>query len=190
MKNRYNQEELDIVRELYPTTSTRAIAEKLNKDVKMISNMATVMGLHKSPLFSRIKGRVKKNKHTKQQKLAPERIGIQTEKTVRNSKPAKTTNTGITLVDARTELMDAIKKVKRRELGTQEAEEVRKLIDTLVLIAQTQVNFLNAIPDEVKKKLSPEEFKAIAGTLYDRDAELDTTMHQIKHPQLVDLSKK
>ena len=58
--------------------------------------------------------------------------------------------------------------------------EIRNLLDTIVDTGKTQVEFLKAIPEHVKEKLSQDNINAIAGTLRDRDAELDNTLVQIE----------
>ncbi len=90
------------------------------------------------------------------------------------------TNTGITLTDVRKEAFDVIRLLKDGKLEVKEAQTIRGLLDTVIDTAKTQVEFLKAIPDSVKQNMSVDEVKAIAGTLKDRDAELDVTMQQIE----------
>ncbi len=89
-------------------------------------------------------------------------------------------NTGITLVDVRSEAMDTIKKLKNKEIDLKAAHEIKGLLDTIVDVAKTQVEFIKAIPDDMKKDLKTEGIQAIAGTLKDRDVELDLSLHQIE----------
>ena len=100
-------------------------------------------------------------------------------------------NTGITLVDVRSEAMDTIKKLKSNEIYVKTAAEIRNLLDTITDTAKTQVEFLKAIPNSIKEQMSEDTVKAIAGTLRDRDAELDETLTAIeKKPETYDLAKK
>ena len=92
-------------------------------------------------------------------------------------------NTGITLVDVRAEAMDAIKKLKNKEIDIATANSVKGLLDTIVSVAKTQVEFLKVLPESVKKQMGESDVKAIAGTLVDRDAELDKSLHEVSVSQ-------
>ncbi len=92
-------------------------------------------------------------------------------------------NTGITLVDVRSEAMDAIQKLKNNEIDVKTAKQIKELLDTIVDTAKTQVEYLKAIPNSVKEKFDVDGIKAIAGTLRDRDAEIDETMNEIEQNQ-------
>ena len=89
-------------------------------------------------------------------------------------------NTGITLTDVRSEAMDAIRKLKEGNMDIKTAAEIRNLCGVVIDVAKTQVEFLKALPNSVKEKINVDEVKAIAGTLRDRDAELDNTLHSIE----------
>ena len=89
-------------------------------------------------------------------------------------------NTGITLIDVRSEAMDAIKKLKEGSLDVKTASEIRNLLGVVVDTAKTQVEFLKVLPAQIKQEMNTEEIKAIAGTLVDRDAELDLSLSEIK----------
>lgn len=89
-------------------------------------------------------------------------------------------NSGITLTDVRTEAFDAIQKLKTGAIDVKTAQEIRGLLNTVIDTARTQVSFIAALPDNVKAQMSTDEVKAIAGTLSDRDAEMDITMRQIE----------
>jgi len=93
---------------------------------------------------------------------------------------SKQINTGITLVDVRTEAMDTIQRLKAGSMDVKTASEIRNLCNTVIDVAKTQVEFIKAIPNSVKEQMTATEVKAIAGTLTDRDAELDASMVQIK----------
>jgi len=89
-------------------------------------------------------------------------------------------NSGITLTDVRCEAMDVIRKLKNSEIDVKNAQTIKGLLDTIIDTAKTQVEFLKAIPSAVKEHLSANEVKAIAGTLQDRDAELDLSLKEIE----------
>lgn len=89
------------------------------------------------------------------------------------------TNSGITLVDVRHEALEAIRLLKEGKMEIKTASEIRNFLNTIIATAKTQVDFLNAIPKTAKDQLTTTEVKAIAGTLTDRDAEMDATMHEI-----------
>lgn len=97
-------------------------------------------------------------------------------------------NTGITLVDVREEAMSAIHKLKKGEMDVKTAREIRNLLGTIIDTAKTQVEFLKAVPTSVRESLTETDVKALAGTLVDRDAEMDKTMHEIDNSQKIDLS--
>lgn len=92
-------------------------------------------------------------------------------------------NSGITLVDVREVLMDTITKLKSGEIDVKQASEIRNLSNSMIDIAKTQIEFIKAIPNNIKEQLTTNEVKAIAGTLIDRDAELDKTLAEIKESQ-------
>jgi hypothetical protein len=89
-------------------------------------------------------------------------------------------NTGITLTDVRAEAMDTIRKLKNKEIDVKTAGAVRGLLDTIIDTAKTQVEFLKAIPNSIKENMGENDVKAIAGTLRDRDAELDQSLAEIE----------
>jgi len=91
----------------------------------------------------------------------------------------QSTNTGITLVDVRHEAMETIKALRAGEIDVKQAQAVKDLLNTVIDTAKTQVEFLKSIPNSVKEQLTATEVKAIAGTLKDRDAELDLTLDEI-----------
>ena len=89
-------------------------------------------------------------------------------------------NTGITLTDVRKEALDTINKLKDGSMEVKTAAEIRNLLGTIIDTAKVQVEFLKSIPNSVKEKLDTDSIKAIAGTLRDRDAELDESMNEIE----------
>ena len=89
-------------------------------------------------------------------------------------------NSGITLVDVRSEALDTIRLLKQGHIDVKQAQTVKGLLDTVIDTAKTQVEFLKAIPNSVKEQMQVNEVKAIAGTLQDRDAELDLSLKEIE----------
>lgn len=89
-------------------------------------------------------------------------------------------NTGITLVDVRSEAMDAIRKLKQGTMDIKTAKEIKDLLNVIVDVAKTQVEFIKAVPENIKNSMNEDSVKAIAGTLRDRDAELDETLDKIE----------
>ncbi|MFW5758392.1 MAG: hypothetical protein ACOCYO_06900 [Bacteroidota bacterium] len=89
-------------------------------------------------------------------------------------------NTGITLVDVRQQALDAIKELKSGEMDIKTAKEIREFLKVIIDMGKTQVDFLNAIPSKIKERMDENQIKAIAGTLKDRDAELDETLYEIE----------
>lgn len=92
-------------------------------------------------------------------------------------------NTGITMVDVREEAMATIQALKAGKMDVKTAAEIRNLCATVIDVAKTQVEFIKALPNSVKESMSKNEVKAIAGTLIDRDAELDETLAEVQQKQ-------
>ncbi len=90
------------------------------------------------------------------------------------------TNTGITLVDVRREAMDTIKRLKDGTMDLKTASEIKNLCNTVINVAKVQVEYVKAIPKHVKESMTVNEVKAIAGTLIDRDADLDASLYEIE----------
>lgn len=89
-------------------------------------------------------------------------------------------NSGVTLTDVKSEAFDIIQKLKSKEIDVQTAKEIRGYLDIVIQTAKTQIDFMNAIPAHIKEKMGEETIKAIAGTLRDRDAELDESITDIE----------
>lgn len=89
-------------------------------------------------------------------------------------------NSGLTLVDVRTVLMETINDLRAGKIDVKTASEIRNLSGGMIDIAKTQVEYLKALPNSIKDQLTVNEAKAIAGTLIDRDAELDTSLAEIE----------
>jgi len=88
-------------------------------------------------------------------------------------------NTGITLVDVREEAMQTIRDLRNGKLDIKSAQTIKGLLDSVIDTAKTQVEYLKAIPNSVKEQMKEDEIKAIAGTLSDRDAELEISLKKI-----------
>ena len=89
-------------------------------------------------------------------------------------------NTGITLVDVRQEAMETIKLLREGKIDVKQASTIKDLCNTIIDVAKVQVEFIKAIPPQVKAEINKTEVKAMAGTLVDRDAELDIFLKQIE----------
>ena len=89
-------------------------------------------------------------------------------------------NYGITGVDVRREAMEAIQRIKSGQMDVKEAQAIKGLLDVVVDVAKTQVAFIQSLPNTVKEQMSVTEVKAIAGTLMDRDAEVEVCMAEIE----------
>ena len=88
-------------------------------------------------------------------------------------------NSGITLVDVRETAMDIINDLRNDKIDIKKATTVKGLLDTVIDTAKAQTEFLKTISPNVKDEMTKDEVKAIAGTLVDRDAELDKTLSEV-----------
>ena len=98
-------------------------------------------------------------------------------------------NTGITLVDVRHAAMETIRKLQSGEMDVKTASEIKNLCNTVIDVAKVQVEYIKAIPAHVKQNMSINEVKAIAGTLIDRDSELDQSLVEIQESMKKPLTK-
>lgn len=89
-------------------------------------------------------------------------------------------NSGLTLVDVRTVLMQTIEDLREGKTDVKTASEIRNLSNSMIDIAKTQVEYFKALPNCIKEQMKVDEVKAIAGTLIDRDAEIDTSLVEIQ----------
>ncbi|OJV40847.1 MAG: hypothetical protein BGO29_14865 [Bacteroidales bacterium 36-12] len=96
---------------------------------------------------------------------------------------SKNPNSGLTLVDVRGVLMDTINQLRDGTVDVKTASEIRNLSNSMIDIAKVQVEYIKALPNTVKEALKVDEVKAIAGTLIDRDAELDITLKEVEFNQ-------
>jgi len=92
----------------------------------------------------------------------------------------KNQNSGITLIDVRGEAMETIRALRNGTIDVKQAQAVKDLLNTVIDTAKVQVEFIKSIPNSVKEQMKSEEIKAIAGTLKDRDAEIDLTLDEIE----------
>jgi len=92
-------------------------------------------------------------------------------------------NSGITLVDVRKVAMTTIAQLRDKQMDVKTAGEIRNLLGVVVDTAKTQIEFLKSIPNSVKEKMTVNEVKAIAGTLVDRDVDLDLTLNEVNESQ-------
>lgn len=92
-------------------------------------------------------------------------------------------NSGVTLVDVREQAFDTIQKLKNGEVDIKTAQSIKDLLNVINDTAKTQVAFMQSLPKVIRDQMTITDVKAIAGTLNDRDAELDKTLHQIKESQ-------
>lgn len=86
----------------------------------------------------------------------------------------------MTLVDVREAAFETIRAIKEGTLDLKQANAIKDLLNVVNDVAKTQVAFLQTLPKNVRDNMSITEVKAIAGTLQDRDVELDLTMKVIE----------
>jgi len=89
-------------------------------------------------------------------------------------------NQQITLTDVRQQALEAIQSLKQGEMDVKTAKEIRELLNVIVDTGKTQVDFLNAIPVSVREQMGEENIKQLAGTLKDKDEELNETLQEIE----------
>jgi hypothetical protein len=92
----------------------------------------------------------------------------------------KSSNSGITLTDVRTEAFDAIQKLKNKELDIKTAAEIRNMLNVVIDTAKTQVDFIKFLPNKMKEHMNESTVKIITGTLHDTDPELDKSLAEIE----------
>lgn len=92
-------------------------------------------------------------------------------------------NSGLTLVDVRSVLMETIENLNSGKIDIEKAKVINELSASMINIAKTQVEYLKAIPNSVKEQMTTTEVKAIAGTLMDRDAEIEPVLIEVKENQ-------
>lgn len=86
----------------------------------------------------------------------------------------------VTLSDVRSEALDAIRQLKSKEIDVKTAAEIRGHLNVIIDTAKTEVEFIKALPDHIKKGLSQIQVLTIVSTLEDKDKALDTTLKEIK----------
>jgi len=92
----------------------------------------------------------------------------------------KTFNSGITLTDVRAEAFEAIQKLKNKEMDIKTAGEIRNMLNVIIDTAKVQTEFIKALPNNMKEQMNESTVKAIAGTLRDKDAEMDQSLLEIQ----------
>ncbi len=92
-------------------------------------------------------------------------------------------NTGITLTDVRKEALESIQQLKNGNMDVKQAKEIREYLKVIIDTGKTQIDFLNALPESIRENMSEDQIKALAGTLRDRDAELDKTLNEVEKNQ-------
>lgn len=86
----------------------------------------------------------------------------------------------VTFTEVRSEALDTIKLLKEGKIDVKQAQEVRGLLGTIIDTAKTEVDFIKAIPEDVKKQMSHEQLQSIASTVEDKDIALDKTLREIE----------
>ena len=99
-------------------------------------------------------------------------------------------NSGMTLVDVREQAFDTIQKLQSGTIDIKTAQSIKDLLNVINDTAKTQVAFMQSIPKTIRDQMSIVDVKAIAGTLNDRDAELDKSMHEIKENRSIPYQEK
>jgi hypothetical protein len=94
-------------------------------------------------------------------------------------------NSGMTLIDVREVAFETIQNIKDGSLDLKQANAIKDLLNVVNDVAKTQVAFLQTLPKAVRDNMSITEVKAIAGTLKDRDADLDKTLHDIQESRSI-----
>lgn len=94
-------------------------------------------------------------------------------------------NSGMTLVDVREMAFETIRGIKEGSIDLKQANAIKDLLNVVNDVAKAQVAFLQTLPKSVRESMTITDIKAIAGTLQDRDAELDITMKEIRDGQAI-----
>lgn len=74
-------------------------------------------------------------------------------------------NKNVTLVDVRNTAMEMIELLRDKTIDVSTAKEVRSLLDTITATARVQIEFLNALPKELKEKMTETQILKIVGAL-------------------------
>lgn len=96
-----------------------------------------------------------------------------------DTKTINQANSGLTLVDVRKVLMQTIDDLRGGKTDVKTASEIRNLSSTMIDIAKTQVEYLKALPNSIKEQMTVKEAQAIAGTLIDRDVQVDLALKEV-----------
>jgi len=85
----------------------------------------------------------------------------------------------ITLNDVREEAFDSIQKLKEGTLDVKTATEIRNMLSVVIDTAKTEVEFLKAIPNSIKEKMSFGNTNILIDTFKDKEAELENTLKEL-----------
>jgi len=83
-------------------------------------------------------------------------------------------------VEFHEQVMNEIKQLKNGSMDVKMAAEIRNLLNTVIDTSEVQVEYIKSLPNSVKEQMTVTEVKAIAGTLVDRDSELDLSLAEIE----------
>ena len=91
-------------------------------------------------------------------------------------------NKEITLLDVRNEAMEAIQQLKSGKMDIKTASEIRNLLGVVIDTAKTQVEYLKAIPNSVKEKMSEQGLQTVAATFNEpkKLESIDDTLKEIE----------
>lgn len=89
-------------------------------------------------------------------------------------------NSGITLIDVRKEAFTTIEQLRKKEIDPKTASEIRNLLNVIIDTAKVQIEFVKALPNSVKEKMTHADIKQMVGTVADKDAEIDQKLAKLK----------
>jgi len=100
-------------------------------------------------------------------------------------------NNNPTLTDMRSALFDTIQKVKSGEIDLQKAKVINELSQTVINSAKCEVDFLNALPKNVKEAMNFDNILQVSGTFNNEEFETKMILKQIeeKNKKPIDLAK-
>ncbi len=86
----------------------------------------------------------------------------------------------ITLLSVRKEAINTIEKLHKKEIDHKTAGEIRNLLNVIIDTAKVQIEFVKALPNSVKEKMTHADLRQMVGTINDKDAELNEKLAQLK----------
>lgn len=89
-------------------------------------------------------------------------------------------NSGITLIDVGKEALNTIDQLRKKEIDYKTAGEIRNLLNVIIDTAKVQIEFVKALPNSVKEKMTHHDLKQMVGTINDKDAEINETLARLK----------